>query len=159
MSATAHINRSADIVRRQFADVHHHAATGVHKGVVFEVDEQTADRCLYRQTSRVGPLKLRQEFELPLTTHGPLVNTITTGQFKDGSITFTITPDGAESSVVDAQLRVSTNRLQAVLTPLLKANVRKALLRALAEDKADIASLRWGRVRLQLAIMSEAGKQ
>ena len=89
---------------------------------------------------RVGPLKLRQEFELPLTTDGPLVNTITKGQFTGGSITFTITPDGSDAAKVDAHLRAPPNRLHTVLAPLLKANVRKALVRALAEDKADIES-------------------
>ena len=140
VSATIRIERPATVVRRQFADVAHHAATGVHDGVTFVVCEQDADQCTYRQTTRLGPLKIDQQMALRLEPEGPLVNTITKGQFEGGSISFTITPEDGHASAVSAELNAPLNIWQSILAPVLRMNVRKALDRGLAEDKLDLES-------------------
>jgi hypothetical protein len=130
----------ADIVRRQFGDVAHHAANEVHRGVRFEVLDDNQTRCRYRQVTRVGPIRLIQEFDLERAANGPLVNTVTLGQFKGGTITFDIQPDGLDRSNVEARLEAEVNGFGALAAPLLRRSVRRAFDRALAEDRNDLES-------------------
>lgn len=130
----------ADIVRRQFGDVAHHAATGVHRGVRFEVIDDGPTRCRYRQVSRVGPLRFVQELDLNRRDDGRLVNTVVRGQFEGGTISFEVQPDGADRSTVLAHLQAEVSGLSAFAAPLLRRSVRGALDRALAEDREDLES-------------------
>lgn len=130
----------ADIVRRQFGDVAHHAATHVHRGIRFEVIAEMGAWCHYRQVTRVGPIRFTQEFDLERVDDGPLVNTITRGQFEGGTISFDIEPDGAQRSTVNARLDAEVNGLVALAAPLLRRSVERALDRALAEDRNDLES-------------------
>ncbi len=86
VTSTVEIDVDHATVRRQFGDVAHHAATHVHRGVVFEVITDDGARCHYRQTSKVGPISLSQEMELDRVDDGPLVNRIVKGQFTGGSL-------------------------------------------------------------------------
>jgi hypothetical protein len=138
VSESITIDRSADVVRRQFADVAHHQAAGVHRGVRFEVLDDDGQRCRYRQVSRAGPLKLTQEFELPRSDEGPLVNSITRGQFRGGKISFVVAPVSSGQSTVQATVVSQVSGVESLLLPLLRLIVRRTLARALAEDKADL---------------------
>ncbi len=152
------IDALADVVRRQFADVAHHAAAGVHHGVVFRVLEQDATRCRYEQVTHVGPLRSHQEFELELVDEGPLVNKVTKGQFSGGTLSFDFAGKNAVPTWVGAtteeashvQTTVVTATLSAPLrfplslaVPVLRRIVGRALAAALVEDKADIESGRY----------------
>ncbi|MEM8902610.1 MAG: hypothetical protein AAGF02_02815 [Actinomycetota bacterium] len=138
------VDRDAEVVRRQFGDVDHHAATTVHRNVVFEVIEDDGERCRYRQISRVGPFRLRQEMELDRTESGPLVNRIVSGQFTGGSIAFDVAPRGDSRSVVEARLTAPLSGLQRLAAPILRAQVGKQLEAALVEDKADLEEGAYG---------------
>jgi hypothetical protein len=138
------IDRDAEVVRRQFGDVAHHAATGVHRGVVFEVIGDDGVHCRYRQTSSIGPLKLRQEMELDRTETGPLVNRIVSGQFTGGSISFDVAPQGADQSVVEARLAAPLTGVMRLVAPMLRAQVGRQLAAALVEDKSDLEEGAYG---------------
>lgn len=140
VSQTITIDRSADVVRQQFADIAHHQASGVHRGVSFEMIDDDGQQCRYRQVSRVGPLRLSQELELARTDAGPLVNTITRGQFKGGTIAFDVKASDEGRSTVEARLAAQVRGVKAMALPVLRPTVRRALARALAEDKADLES-------------------
>ena len=145
VARSVEIERDAGVVRRQFGDVAHHAATGVHQGVVFEVIEDDGARCYYRQVSTVGPLKLRQEVELDRTEKGPLVNRIVAGQFTGGAIIFDVEALGEGRSVVEARLTAPISRVMRIAAPILRAQVGKQLAAALLEDKADLEAGAYGR--------------
>lgn len=134
------IEREATIVRRQFGDVAHHERSGVHRGVRFEVLNEDAESCRYLQITHLGPLRLRQEFMLPRTDDGPLVNEVIAGQFAGGTITFTITPspDSVAASDVEARLNAELTGMQAPLAPILRRVIPRALATALQEDKEDL---------------------
>lgn len=141
------IDRDAEVVRRQFGDVGHHAATTVHRNVVFEVIEDNGARCRYRQISRVGPLTLRQEMELDRTESGPSINRIVSGQFTGGSIAFYVAPRDAGRSVVEARLTAPLSGLKRLAAPILRAQVGKQLEAALVEDRADLEEGAYGQTR------------
>jgi hypothetical protein len=132
------IERDAELVRRQFGDVAHHASTNLHRGVVFEVIDDDGARCHYRQISTVGPLKVRQEMTLDRTESGPLVNQIVAGQFAGGAISFSVRSCGESRSVVEARLTAPVPFAMRFMTPILRAQVGKQLAAALVEDKADL---------------------
>jgi hypothetical protein len=141
------IERDAEVVRRQFGDVAHHAATNLHRGVVFEVIDDDGSRCHYRQVSKVGPLKLRQEMTLDRTESGPLVNRIVAGQFAGGAISFDVRSAGEGRSVVEARLTAPRSFVLRVAAPILRAQVGKQLAAALVEDKADLERGAYGQAR------------
>ena len=118
----------------------HHAATHVHRGVRFEVLSEDRGRCQYRQVTKVGPFRLAQEFDLQRVEGGPLINTITHGQFTGGTISFDIQPDGADRSTVEARFEADVEGLGALASPLMRRTVTRALDRALAEDRHDLES-------------------
>jgi hypothetical protein len=134
------IDRPTDVVRRQFADVAHHQAAAVHRGVRFEVIDDDDQRCRYRQVSRVGLLHITQEFELPHTDDGPLVNTITRGKFHGGTIVFVVQAGDTGRSTVEARVAYPVGGPWAMILPILRTTVRRTMARALAEDKADLES-------------------
>ena len=142
--ATLEVARSVEIgvdpvvVRRQFGDVAHHAATGVHRDVVFEVIAEDEARCRYRQTSKVGPLRLRQEFELDRDEHGPLVNRIVAGPFEGGAITFDVAHAEHDAAIVTARLTAPLRAPLRVLAPVMRWQVGRQLAAALDEDKRDL---------------------
>lgn len=147
VTRSVEIERDAEVVRHQFGDVAHHAATSVHRGVVFEVIDDDGSRCSYRQTSQVGPLKLCQEIELDRTETGPLVNRIVAGQFSGGSVVFDVEPRGSGRAVVEGRLSAPLSVAMRVVAPLLRALVGKQLAAALAEDKADLEAGGYARSR------------
>jgi hypothetical protein len=139
-SATITISAPADIVRRQFADLDHHARNKPHPAVTFEILEATSDHTHYRQTSRVGPLRVTQEVDLPHAQTGPLVNTITKGQFRGGTITFDIAEDATDATTVTARLNATLTGPDAILGRLARRRLTRTLTAALEEDRIDIES-------------------
>ena len=132
------IEQPTSVVRAQFGDVAHHQETGVHRGVRFELVDDNGERCHYRQTSRVGPISLRQELTLERSPDGPLVNRITGGVLAGGTITFHIQSDGPCRSVVTAVVAAELRGVQALVAPLVRSQVARDLRAALIEDKADL---------------------
>lgn len=114
--------------------------TGVHHSVVFEVIDEDAGRCRYRQVSTVGPLRVRQEVELDRSGDGPLVNRIVAGQFSGGEIVFEVTSRGEGRAAVEARLSAPVAGVMRMVAPVLRAQVGRQLAAALVEDKADLES-------------------
>ena len=148
VSASIEIHRDHATVRRQFADVAHHERSGVHRGVEFEVIADDGNLCRYRQTTRLGPLRLHQELQLARTDEGPLVNTVLNGQFHGGTISFDIQPAPADDGCVHVHARLVTELHGAskLAAPLLRRSIRRSLGRALAEDKRDLEQHGYGLV-------------
>ncbi|MDH3683031.1 MAG: hypothetical protein OEV40_24145, partial [Acidimicrobiia bacterium] len=67
-------------------------------------------------------------------------NTVAAGPLTGATLTFIVDQDGPERSVVTALLRAELRGLQAIAAPAVRANARRGLVRALAEDKADLES-------------------
>jgi hypothetical protein len=141
------IARPVDVVRSQFADVAYHAGMGVHRGVSFLIENESAGECAYEQVTRVGPLRLRQRFLLDRTDPATQVNAVVAGVFAGGALTFSIDAEGDETVVV-ATLCGAPNVIQRLLGPLLRRQLARSLARALAEDRLDLES---GRYEARLA--------
>ncbi len=143
VSAQVTIRRPLVEVREQFGDVGYHERNGHHRGVSFRVVSETAQSCSYSQVSRVGPLRLHQDFELDKTVPAHQVNTLVSGPQSPGSITFDIVPDGHEGAKVTATLCSTRPGFTQMAAPLLRRSLTRALSRALEEDRNDLESGRY----------------
>ena len=138
VTAEQRIEAPAPLVRRQFGDVAHHESTGLHRDATFRVISDDGIRCRYQQTTRVGPLHLRQEFELERRSEGPLVNRILKGQFTGGAISFDVVAESESNALVTATLTAPLRGPQRLASPLLRRRIRRSLRAALVEDKHDL---------------------
>ena len=133
---TLRIERPAAEVRAQFADVAHHERSGVHRGSRFTVLADAGDTCTYEQVTG----RMRQQFELDRRDPALLVNTVTEGPFRGGTLTFDIREAGPDTSEVTATLAAPTGGVTGLLAPLLRVVLGRALAKALAEDQRDLES-------------------
>jgi hypothetical protein len=53
--------------------------------------------CLYRQITKLGPLRLSQQLRLARTVDGPLGNKVPAGQFTGRTISFDVRPAAPDS--------------------------------------------------------------
>lgn len=134
------IDRPADLVAAQFADVAHHERTGVHDTARFAVIEDRGDECVYEQRSRIGPRWISQT--MVLDRHDPrhLVNRVTAGAFRGATLTFDVDESAPASTHVAATLRLPPSLTTRLLGPVLRRAVGRELARALDEDRDDLES-------------------
>ena len=143
VSAQVTIRRPLDEVQEQFGDVGYHERTGHHRGVSFQVVSENSQSCSYSQETRLGPLRLRQEFELDKSVPAHQVNVLVSGPFSPGSITFDVVADGDDGAKVTATLCSTRTGFTQMAAPLLRRSLARALSRALEEDRDDLESGRY----------------
>lgn len=137
------IRRPLEEVLAQFGDVGDHERNGHHRGVSFHVLSETSQSCSYSQVSRVGPVRLRQHFELDKSVPAHQVNALISGPFSPGSIKFDIVADGDNGANVTATLCSTRPGLTQLAAPLLRRSLARALTRSLEEDRDDLESGRY----------------
>jgi hypothetical protein len=137
------IRRPLGEVQAQFADVAYHERNGHHRSVTFSVTSESEQSCSYTQETRLGPMRLRQEFELDRSVPSHQVNALVAGAFSPGAITFDIEADGPDAAIVTATLSSKRSGLTALAAPLLKRPLTRALAKALDEDRDDLESGRY----------------
>jgi hypothetical protein len=142
------IAQPVEQVRAQFGDVAYHASAGVHRGVTFSVVADRDDYCDYEQTTRMGPMHIRQSFQLNRTDLARQVNTVVAGAFAPGSITFEIVPEGDGTSVT-ATLRAPLRGPVALFSPVLRRALGRSLAKALAEDRRNLESGTYAAAQIQ----------
>jgi len=129
-------------VRAQFADLHHHIAANVHPKLRFEILSLGERRARYVQEVRLLGIRQRDVFEREIAPDGTsMVDTSVEGFNQGGSIRFRFTPgtvNGRDSTLVEVTIRLPVPRFLGVLAPVMRAQVRRELLQAVAEDKHDL---------------------
>jgi hypothetical protein len=128
-------------VRSQFADLQHHIAANVHPKLRFEILSQSANRARYVQEVKLLGIRQRDVFERDIAPDGSITDTSVEGFNKDGSLRFRFQPqsrDGREGTCVGIVIRLPLPGPLFWLGGLLKAQVRREVSAAAAEDKRDI---------------------
>lgn len=139
-SRSCTIKRPVEVVRAQFADVGHHQRSAVHDNVTFTMLEESEAHCDYDQVTRQGPVRIRQRFHLDRSDPSRLVNTVISGAFRGGDLTFTIDAEGPSTAVVTATLSGTPRPSLRLARPLLGRVLGRSLDKALTEDRHDLES-------------------
>ena len=128
------------VVRSQFGDVGHHQRTKPHRSTRFELLSETEAEVRYRQRSRQWAVRVTQHVTLVRAGDGSQCNTITSGRFRGGTLTFSFDEIDARNTQVTVTLRADLAGAEAILARLARRHLVKTLATALCEDRADIES-------------------
>jgi len=137
VQVTKTIARPADLVRRHFLDMEHHARHPVHAAARFAVVEQSQTHCVYTQETRLGPFKLREDARLE-RDGDEIVNRSLTGANESMIVRFSFRPVASSTTEVTADIRLPRTGFRRVAAPLLRRMLRDGFARALEEDRVDL---------------------
>jgi hypothetical protein len=130
------------VVRAQFADLDHHIRANVHPKLRFEVLSRHAQGARFVQEVRLLGLRQRDVFERCIEADGSIVDRSVEGFNKGGMLTVRFEPEtvaGKPGTRVDITIRLPLPPLiGALVKPLLEAQIRKEVIAAALEDRADI---------------------
>ncbi len=130
------------LVRQQFADLQHHIATGVHSKVKFEVLSESFKRARFVREVRLLGRRMRDVYVREFEPDGTMLDTAISGPNKGATLMFRFTSSSLASAVgtvVEINVRLPLPRfIGSLVKPLLRAQVRRAVQRAVAEDKFDL---------------------
>jgi len=128
-------------VRAQFIDLQHHIDARVHPSLQFTILSQGARRARFTQEVRLLGIRQRDVFEREIEPDGSIVDTSIEGFNKGGSIVvaFRSQARGSVSGTgVTIVVRLPLPTALAWLRPLLAWQVRREVIAAALQDKADI---------------------
>lgn len=144
------------LVRQQFADLQHHIATGVHSRVKFEVLSESFKRARFVREVNLLGLHIRDVYVREFEPDGTMLDTAIAGPNKGATMMFRFTSSSLASAVgtvVEINVRLPLPRFIGLLVkPLLRAQVRRAVQRAAAEDKFDLEIRGYMPVQRPLAV-------
>ncbi len=130
------------LVRQQFADLQHHIATGVHSKVKFKLLSESFKRARFVRELRWLGLHMRDVYVREFEPDGTMLDTAISGPNKGATLMFRFTSSSLASTVgtvVEINARLPLPRIIGPLVkPLWRAQLRRAVQRAAAEDKYDL---------------------
>jgi hypothetical protein len=132
-----------DTVRAQFADLRHHISANVHPKLRFEILSMSERSARYVQEVKLLGIVQRDVFAREIDADGlRMVDRSVEGFNQGGSLDFRFrperTPDGRAATAVGITIRLPVPRFLGFLSGVLKGQVRRELLAAVAEDKHDL---------------------
>lgn len=129
-------------VRAQFADLQHHIRTNVHPKLRLQLLQQGPQRMRFVQEVRLLGIRQRDVFEREMHADGSFVDTAVDGFNKGGTVAFDFAAEarqGRDGTAVGITVRLPLPRLVgALLHGPLRAQIRRELRAAAAEDKHDL---------------------
>jgi hypothetical protein len=134
----ARIARPLDEVRRQFADMHHHAKNRVHKSLEIRVIADDGASCRYSLDVNILGLKQHDELVQTRQADGSLVAETVAGTNKGTLTTVKFRPDGEAATLIDFRLDAPVSGFKKLIKPLFTAGVRREVRKAFAEDRYDL---------------------
>lgn len=132
------IARPLDEVRRQFADMHHHAKNRVHKALDIRVIADDGASCRYSLDVSILGMKQHDEIVMARQSDGTLVAETVEGTNKGTLTTVKFRPDGDAATLIDFRLDAPVSGFKKLIKPLFAAGVRHEVKKAFAEDRYDL---------------------
>lgn len=147
MTATEHrlvvehlerIERPIDEVRRQFADIHHHAKNRVHKALDIKVIADDGTTCRYTFDVRIMGMRQHDEIVQVRRKDGSLFAETVAGTNVGTRTTVTFKKDGKGATMVNFRLDAPISGFKRLIKPLFAMGVRREVRKAFAEDRYDL---------------------
>ena len=143
VSASTHIARPIDVVRRHFSDVDHHTRNPVHPGVVFEPLEDSGRECRFRKTIRILGIPVVDEVVLKCQPDGSITEDSVAGPSTGMRLVSRFRVDGPDLTATTLTVEMPVRGLKRLAAPVLRRLVLWRLTKALDEDRRDLEGGRY----------------
>ena len=143
VSASTHIARPIDVVRRHFSDVDHHTRNPVHPDVVFTPLADSGHERRFRKTIRILGIPVVDEVVLRRQADGSITEDSVAGPSTGMRLVSHFRADGPDLTATTLTVEMPVRGLKRLAAPLLKRFVLRRLTKALDEDRRDLESGRY----------------
>lgn len=143
VSASTHIARAIDVVRRHFSDVEHHMRNPVHPGVEFTPLAASEGECRFRKTIRILGIPIADEVVLKRQPDGSITEDSVAGPSRGMRLVSSFHADGPQRTATTLTVQMPMRGLKWRATPWLRVLIARRLTRALEEDRRDLESGRY----------------
>jgi hypothetical protein len=138
VSASTHIARPIDVVRRHFTDVDHHVRHRVHPDVAFTPLADSGDECRFRKTIRILGIPVIDEVVLRRQADGSITEDSVAGPSTGMRLVSRFRADGPDLTATTLTVEMPLPGFKRLVAPLLRRLVLRRLIRALDEDRRDL---------------------
>ena len=138
VSASTHISRPIDVVRRHFSDVDHHMRSRVHPDVEFTPLADSGDERRFRKTIRALGIPVVDEVVLRRQPDGSITEDSVAGPSTGMRLVSRFRADGPELTVTTLTVQMPVQGLKQLALPLLRRLILRRLTKALDEDRCDL---------------------
>jgi hypothetical protein len=138
LTVSKRIRRPLAEVARQFGDLAHHAAHGVHPDVRFVIHSDDGTTMRLAQHVRLLGMDQVDEVVQVRRLDGSLESEVVDGTNRGLKLRQSFRPDGRDATDVRIDVHWPLTGIKAVLKPLFGLAVRKTLVKALEEDRRDL---------------------
>jgi hypothetical protein len=140
ISASAHIARAIDVVRRHFSDVERHMRNRVHPDVEFTPLPGSEGECRLRKTIRILGLPIVDEVVLKRQPDGSITEDSVAGPSTGMRLVSSFRAEGPERTATTLTVQMPVRGLTWLAAPWLRSLIARRLTRALDEDRRDLES-------------------
>src|SRR5262245_25037982 len=138
VSASTHIARPIDVVRRHFTDVEHHIRNRVHPEVEFTPLRDSEGECRFRKTVRILGIPVADEVVLRRQPDGSITEDSVAGPSIGMRLVSTFRAAGPECTATTLTAQMPLRGLKRLAAPWLRLLVARRLSGALEEDRRDL---------------------
>jgi hypothetical protein len=143
ISASTHIARAIDVVRRHFSDVEHHVRNRVHPNVEFTPLGDSEGECRFRKTIRILGIPIVDEVVLKRQPDGSITEDSVAGPSTGMRLVSTFRAAGPEWTATTLTVQMPLRGLKRLAAPWLRLQIARRLSRALEEDRCDLEGGRY----------------
>jgi len=143
LSASTHIARPIDVVRRHFSDVDHHARNRVHPDVAFTPLADSGEERRFRKTIHILGIPVIDEVVLRRQPDGSITEDSVTGPSTGMRLVSRFRAGGRDLTAVTLTVEMPVRGLKRLAAPLLRRLVLRRLTKALDEDRRDLEGGRY----------------
>ena len=143
VSASTHIARPIDVVRRHFSDVDHDVRSRVRPGVEFTPLADSGNERRFRKTIRILGIPVVDEVVLRRQPDGSITEDSVAGPSTGMRLVSRFRADGPELTVTTLTVQMPVRGLKQLALPLLRRLILRRLTKALDEVRCDLEGGRY----------------
>ena len=137
------IRRPLDEVRAQFADIPYHIQANVHPELSLVLRTINGRRSRFRQEARIVGMKQVDDIVNTILDNGDMLSEVVEGSNRGLEIHFSYAPAPPDGTLVTVRFEIPNTGLRRFVPRLFAFGVRRAALKALAQDRRDLESGRY----------------
>ncbi len=143
VSASTHIARAIDVVRRHFSDVEHHVRNRVHPGVVFTPLPDSEGECRFRKTIRILGVPIVDEVVLKRQPDGSITEDSVAGPSTGMRLVSSFHADGPQRTATTLTVHMPVRGSKWLAVQWLRLLIARRLARACDEVLRDLEGGRY----------------